>query len=161
MIVSSSLQEWVKWQVITAAILLINGGIYCLLYPYGTFPFSDSIQIYLGPNHSRGPTNSTENGKYFLAPVTAERGPTIPVIGFIALAAAIFCLALESDFFPVLAPLHQSNLTKAAIYATIGIVCINQILCVQPSVFILFSAILLLYDQHMKNQAENSRIICA
>ena len=140
----SGLELWVKYQIITTSISLLNAAIFCLLSPYDTFPFSDSLQIYLGPMKARGPSNST--GLYSLAPAIEIVGKTIPLTAFIALFAAVVCLAFESDYFPSLNEIHHRNFSKALIYAVFGLLCINQLTLVQPGSFLLCSALLLIYD---------------
>lgn len=142
----TAVQEWVKWQVLTAGIFLINGSAFTFKYPYGTFPWSDQISFYLGPTIAYGPSNTTEGARYFLGPATPVFGPTLPLVGIVAMAGAVLCLILESDLFSCLASVHKHSLLKALFYLPLGLYTINQFTCIQPATFLIISGLLLIYD---------------
>lgn len=140
----NAIQEWVKWLVLTAGVFLIDGGIFTLKFPYGTFPFSDAISGYLGPVIAFGPTNAT--GDFRLAPVVAVTGPTIPLIGILAIIGALLCILIESDYIEAASAIHKNNLTKASFYGFLGLMAINQLTCVQPATGLLIASSLLVFD---------------
>ncbi|KAJ3317455.1 hypothetical protein HDV06_001542 [Boothiomyces sp. JEL0866] len=146
----SAIQEWVKWQIITASVFLVDGGIYCLFpgkdYPTFTEIFgAPNVFPDLGPIVQYGPSN--QSGEFFLAPPDPIFGPSLPLVGFVALFAAVLCFAIESDFIPAMASIHEmSNGLRIIMYAVFGVICINQLTLIQPALYLLVAAGMLIWD---------------
>lgn len=120
----------------------MNGGLYTLKYPYATFAFSTVLPSF-GSIREFGPTNAT--GAFPLAPLVAVSGQTLPLAGLVAILGSFICASIESDYISALHWIHSYVRTKAVIYATIGLISINQLSCVEPSTFLLFSSLLLIF----------------
>jgi hypothetical protein len=143
----TGIEEWVKWQVITASVFLINGGVYSLKYPYQTWPAPFQLPM-LGPRATFGPTNAT--GEFFLAPVVAVTGPTFPISGIVAMAAAPVLLLLESDI--LFCTKYVPNVIKVVLYLAVGVSTSGQLTCVQPALFLIISSSLLIYSATQPRQ---------
>ncbi|KAJ2999949.1 hypothetical protein HDV02_001206 [Globomyces sp. JEL0801] len=138
----TAIQEWVRWQMMTAAFFLGNGGFYSMFWPYYTFSFS-SMFPRLGPVIQYGPAKSD---LFPLAPFPAITGTSIPLCGVIALIAGVVIFCIESDQVPGMEGMHENNAVKIVLYLLIGLVCINEFTCVSPSLFCIFASICLMID---------------
>jgi hypothetical protein len=132
----NAIEEWVRWQVITAGVFFIDGGVYTLKYPYQTFPFLPSPTI--GPVRVFGPANSTQ---FPFAANIPPSGRTLPIAGLLAMALAPILILLELDYLCKL-----PNGAKMVLYFVCGVITISQLTCVHPGTFLIFASICLLYN---------------
>lgn len=140
----TAIQEWVKYQAMTASLLLVNGSILSFIYPYGTFPFSAKLSVYMNRNLLPfGPSNQT--GEFPLAPPNAITGHSLPLLSFIALICAVFCFVLEClDIGNSLAQVSLRHYQiKALFYGLVGLYVMNQFTLIPPATFLFFSSVFL------------------
>lgn len=159
MVERNALQEWVKWQVITAGIckvfsnlVAIDGGAFTLKYPYETYkqPFGiESVPFlpYFGPVARFGRVPSAEHP--FASPVPAS-GKTIPAAGLIGMIVVPLIALLEADVIGGI--MVVPDFFKGLLYAAIGVLISTQLTMVQPGIFMIFAGICLLYNSFFKSK---------
>ncbi|KAI8917318.1 hypothetical protein BC831DRAFT_438618 [Entophlyctis helioformis] len=114
----TALHEWTRWQAITAAVFLINGGLYSFIFPYST-------------------------GNIFKVPL---KSITLPLSypGVVATIAGPLILLIENDIGPF--AMLDNRALKILMYLPLGIFTSLQLTLVQPGVFLIVIALLLMVD---------------
>eukprot|EP00842_Homolaphlyctis_polyrhiza_P000855 jgi/Hompol1/1770/HPOL_001938-RA len=128
----SALHEWTRWQAITAAIFLFNGGVYSFKYSYETTRIIGDTRI------------------------TPLFSP-ICIPGIVAIAASFLILLLENDVgvFSLL----DNHATKMVLYLLVGVFSGLQLTLTQPAVFLIVITIELAVDawrQHNHSDGTSS-----
>ena len=115
----TAIQEWVKWQLITAAVFLINGSVYAFKFPYPTLKIFTANPIFISI-------------------------AGIPLAAIIGLLTAIFILVVETDW--VENPIVQMAWPRALLYFAAGLGSLLTLTNAQPASFLIFSALCIGYD---------------
>ncbi|KAH6567174.1 hypothetical protein BASA50_009598 [Batrachochytrium salamandrivorans] len=110
--------EWVYWQAITAAIFLLNGGLYSFAFPYET---TRIINV---------------QAPWLYIPIS------IP--GIVAIVGSLLIFLIENNV-SLFAKLNL-HITRVLLYLPLGLFCGLQLTMVQPAVFLVIISIELMFD---------------
>ncbi|KAL2911726.1 hypothetical protein HK105_208783 [Polyrhizophydium stewartii] len=126
----TALHEWIRWQAITAAVFLLNGGIYSFIFPYET---TNIIKMKM----------------------PALFNP-LPIPGIVAIVAAVLILLIEYEVS--LFASFNNQLFKSILYLPLGIFTALQLTLVQPGVFLVMIAIELVVDSMSPQPEDKERL---
>lgn len=138
-----AVQEWVKWQIITAGIFCLNGGAYSIIFPYYSklpLPGATSLPNF-GPTVVFGVPPSPE---FPLASPILATGPTLPLAGLLMLVAGPILALFEADIISGI--MSIPDFFKGLLYIGLGSVIATQLSGIQPGFFFVFAGLCLLYN---------------
>jgi hypothetical protein len=112
----NAIEEWAKWQLICAAVFLVDGSIYAFKFPYAELSV---VPLYIP-------------------------GTLFPLGSVVGLLVAAFILAFETDFVP--SPIVKYSAPRAVMYLIAAVLSAGTLTNMHPALELLFASGCLAYN---------------